>query len=270
MSESPTEGGQAAPASSNEPTGQQQQVQTPTAESQSQETISREQSQEAVATPPQNQNENNGGQATDDSLAKFAKSQGIEDVSKLDDTSARLLKIAHDNQKFARNANQPQTKIEDAANELGKPADDASEVEKLNRRVQAFEYKHKTDSFWSQEGKDRNLENTMVEVLNEKKEQFGKDYAFALSQDLDTLYAMAQLKGGSSASSGSDAAREEGRREERETINKSLSAGAPNAHANTGKPTTPPKVTVDWIRNEYDSRNPEHRKLVDEFYQNRK
>ena len=259
MSESLTEGGQVAAASTTEPTAQAP-VSQPSAESQNQEAISGGQTQETAATTAE-QNQNESGSQADDSLAKFAKSQGI-DFANATDNEKRLLKIASDNQKAYRQSNQP--KMEDVSRELGQPGEDATEVQKLAAKVQGFEYQTKTDAFWGQSGKDRNLEGTMVNLLKNKAEQFGKEYAYALSQDLDTLYAMAQLESGTGNPS---VAKEEGRREERESINKSISASAPQAHATTGTPAAAPKVTMEWIHNEYDSRNPEHRKLVDAFYQ---
>lgn len=259
MSESLTEGGQVAAASTTEPTAQAP-VTQPSAESQNQEAISGGQTQETAAATANQTNE--GGSKADDSLAKFAKSQGI-DLDSATENEKRLLKIASDNQKAYR-SNQP--KMTDVSKELGKPAEDASEVDKLTARVQQFEYQAKTDTFWNQPGKDKNMEATMVDVLKSKAEQFGKEYAYSLSQDLDTLYAMAQLESGNGNSS---VTAEAARREERESINKSISAGAPQAHATSSAPTTTPKITQEWINTEYNSRNPEHVKLVDAFYQGR-
>jgi len=263
MSESLTEGGQGAAASTTESTVTTQPVQQPSAESQNQEAISGGQTQETAATTAE-QTQNESGSQADDSLAKFAKGQGYtdEDIAQMSDREKKtLLSLKKSADSFH---NQP--KIEDVSKTLGTPGDDATDIQKLNARIQAFEYQTKTDSFWGSEGKDRSLEPTMVQILNDRKDKFGKDYAYQLSQDLDTLYAMARLESGAG---NSDAAKEEGRREERESINKSLSAGAPTAHATTGTPSTPPQVTLDWIRSEYDSHNPEHRKLVDAFYQGR-
>src|SRR5690606_29745906 len=118
-------------------------VTQPSAESQNQEAISGGQTQETAATTAE-QNQNNSGSQADDSLAKFAKSQGIEDVSGLSEREVKLLKIASDNQKAYRNANQP--KMEDVSKELGQPGDDATEVQKLAAKVQSFEYQTKTDA----------------------------------------------------------------------------------------------------------------------------
>jgi hypothetical protein len=259
MSESLTEGAVQEPASI-EPTGNEEQQQN-SAESQGQEAISGEQSQEAVASE-EAKNNNSGAQAADDSLAKFAKSQGIEDVSTLSEREQKLLKIARDNQRSYRQASEnSKVKVEDAAKNLQDPGPDATELQKLTAKVQQFEYKTKTDTFWSQENVDRSLEPKMVEVLNDKREQFGKDYAFALSQDLDTLYAMAQLKSGAIDV---NAAKEEGRREERDSIRQKTSASAPPAHAVNKSGGSAPKIDRQWIKDTYQPGNKEHEALFQE------
>lgn len=257
MSESLTGEPVATPAS-NEPTGQEQQQ--PTAES-TQETISTEQSQEAVSTDTA-QTQNNSGVAVDDGLAKFAKSQGIESLEGLSDREKSLLKIASDNQKAYRSSkNAP--KISDTVKELTKPADDADEQEKFRSEFNQFRYEQKTSSFWT-EGRNKELEPTMVEILNEKKEQFGDEYARNLSNDLDTLYGMAQLKTGNT--SGPIVDENKIRQEERDSINKQLTSGAPQAHAVTQSPSAT-KVDSEWIENTYQPGNPEHVKMLQDAMQ---
>lgn len=261
MNNSPTEGEQTQVASQ-EPTTPNEQVQQ--SAEQNQETNSREQSQGSVsddtaqsqqsAEQTQTQQKEGGENQTDDGLAKFAKSQNIDLATASDDVK-RLLKVALDNQKAAR-SNTPSKSIVDATEGLG----DGS----LQAEVAQLKYQRTTDQFWSADGRDKSLEPMMVDILNEKAEQYGKDYAFNLSRDLDTLYGMAQLKNGAQQSSNVDI--EAIRREERESINRQMSAGAPSAHATQGTRESTTKVDADWIRNEYDPRNPEHVKLVDAYY----
>ena len=256
--------------------------QTP-AESVNQDTISREQSQEAVSddtanqaptdTEGQKQTQQTGGEShTDDGLAKFAESQGFDLENATDDVK-RALKIAHDNQKAFR-SKPTGPKVTEATESLG---DGSIEAE-----VAQLKYQRTTDEFFSQEGIDRSLEAKMVEILNEKKEHMqreltaslgaekaqeaAKNYAFQLSRDLDTLYGMATLRSGQSANTTAPVDVEQIRREERESINKAMSASAPQAHATNQSPAAPEKVDLNWIQNSYDSRNPEHVKLVDEFF----
>ena len=253
MENSPTEQVAVTPASV-EPTGQEQQQ--PISAEQNQETNSREQSQGSVSddTAQQNQTQtqqNGGGSTTDDGLAKFAKSQGVEDVSQLSDRELQFLKIAHDNQKAFREKGS-QASIADATKNLG-----GTDVES---RLAQLESEKAIDKFFSK-NRDRSLETKMVEILNEKKEQYGKEYAMNLSRDLDALYGLAQVRAGASSV---DA--EAIRREERESINRQMSATAPTSHATQGQRQTGGQIDENWIRTEYDPRNPEHRVLVDQFY----
>ena len=253
MENSPTEQVAVTPASV-EPTGQEQQQ--PISAEQNQETNSREQSQGSVsddtAQQNQTQTQQNGSESTtDDGLAKFAKSQGVEDVSQLSDRELQFLKIAHDNQKAFREKGS-QASIADATKNLG-----GTDIES---RLAQLESEKATDKFFS-DGRDRSLETKMVEILNEKKEQYGKEYAMNLSRDLDALYGLAQVRAGASSV---DA--EAIRREERESINRQMSATAPTSHATQGQRQTGGQIDENWIRNEYDPRNAEHRVLVDQFY----
>ena len=253
MENSPTEQVAVTPASV-EPTGQEQQQ--PISAEQNQETNSREQSQGSVSDDTAQQNQTQTQQkgsesTTDDGLAKFAKSQGVEDVSQLSDRELQFLKIAHDNQKAFREKGS-QASIADATKNLG-----GTDIES---RLAQLESEKATDRFFS-DGRDRSLETKMVEILNEKKEQYGKEYAMNLSRDLDALYGLAQVRAGASSV---DA--EAIRREERESINRQMSATAPTSHATQGQRQTGGQIDENWIRTEYDPRNAEHRVLVDQFY----
>lgn len=242
----------------NSPTGQEQQQVT--AEQSTQDTNSREQSQGSVSDDTANQQtqtQQTGGESqTDDGLAKFAKSQGIEDITQLDETAQRLLKVAHDNHSAVlANRGEQGKKITDTTKGLGGTDTEA--------RLAQLEYERETDQFWSGEGRDKNLESSMVEILNEKAEKYGKDYAFQLSRDLDTLYGMAQLKnGGVSAPVDAEAIR----REERESIRQQSNATDTAAHASTGHVASNNKVDDAWIENVYDPSNPDHVKLADAYF----
>lgn len=264
MSESLTEGAvQNTDGLQAQPTDQS--VEQQSAESANQETISREQSQEAVSDDTANTNQQQeaegekqtqqtgGDSKTDDGLAKFAKSQGF-DLENASDEVKRALKIAHDNQKAFRSNTTKGPKVSEATSEL----DDGS----LRAEVEQLKYEKQADRFF-EDGRDRSLEPLMVEIINEKAEQYGKEYAFALSRDLDALYAQAQVKSGNF---NAQVDPEQIRREERESINRQLSTSAPQAHAVNQGHQSAPKITQDWIQNEYDSKNPEHVKMVDEFF----
>ena len=251
MENSPTGESTVAPAS-NEPTGEA--IVDNTAE-QTQETSSREESQGSVSDDTavtQTQQTVSGEDQTDDGLAKFAKSQGF-DPENMTDGERRALKIAHDNQKAFRSKDEGK-KIADATEAL---TDGSLEAE-----VAQLKYERTTDKFFSEGSRDRALEPDMVDILNERAEKYGKEYAFGLSRDLDALYALAQVKRGDGTVNA-----EAIRREERESIKKQQTASAGNAHAvtpNVGET----KIDRSWIETTYDSSNPEHRKLVDRAVQN--
>lgn len=260
MENSPTDAAQVEAASSEELTVQDQ-GQVAAAEQTNQETNSGT-TQESVSTnsgnaegnqddtaQSQKQTEEQGSASqVDDGLAKFAKSQGF-DPEQLNEDTIRALKIAHDNQKAFRSRSQES--ITDATKGLaGKD---------IEARLAELEHERVTDRFFS-EGRDRSLEPKMVQILNEKREQFGDTYAYNLSRDLDALYALA---GGVEASTVDVEAI---RREERESINKRMSASAPDQHAtHNSMQTTQIKVTPEWLQTEYDVSNPEHQKLVSEY-----
>jgi hypothetical protein len=266
MLESPTGTETEIQPASNEPTGNEPANQP--AESQNQETTSNEQSQEAVSddeSAKQTENKNTeSGAVTDDGLAKFAKSQGIEDLSELTEREQKFLKVAHDNQKAARSNTGP--KVTDAVEGLDTLPDDATEVQRLSSKFAQLEYEKQTDKFWA-DGRDRSLEPTMVQILQDKVKELtpslgeagAKSYVKTLSRDLDTLYGMASLRSGAADP---DAAKEEGRREAITSIKKASNAAPAPAHAVSSSPSTP-KIDADWIANTYDPSNKEHVALVD-------
>lgn len=266
MNESPTGGESSSTGLSNQPTGQEQ-IQNKPAESQNQEAISGEQSQGTASTdtakPNTNTNSENGGsQNDDDGLAKFAKSQGF-DPDNLTDGERKALKLAHDNQKAYRNSSN-EKKVTDTAQELNPASENESEDEAFRREFRQYKYEQKSDKFWSEDGRDKTLEPAMVQILNEKKEQYGAAYAANLSQDLPTLYDLARLKSGALQGPDTEAIR----REERESIRKQQMGGGEQQHASSSQASSPEKIDRDWLSTKYDPSNPEHRKLVDEAVAN--
>lgn len=269
MAESLTEGEVVDTGLENQPTGESTEHES--AESQNQETISdggQTNTEEAVSdndtANEQKQTEENSGASTetDDSLAKFAKSQGIEDFDDLSDREKKLLKIASDNQKAYRTSKNSKASKEmsEYTRELSELPEDATDVAKLHREVQQMKADKMVEDFWKDDSRDRSLEKEMYNILKEKSEQHGKEFAYTLSQDLDTLYSLAQIKTGSSQEADS-----KGSREQRESIRKQQMASAPNAHA-VHQQTSGPKVTAEWIENEYSPSNPEHRKMLSDYY----
>lgn len=260
--ESLTDGNGVETGLQTQPTGE---AQVTTADANNQDAIS----QEAVSDDS-TANQNNSGAGEDDGLAKFAKGQGYsdEDYSQFTEREKKLLKVAKDNQSAARNK-PADKKLSDANTEVvDSPKQGETEDESFKREFRQYKYERQSDAFFSQDGKDRTLEPVMVEILNNKiaeltpslGEAEAKKYAFNLSRDLGTLYNLAQIESGSFDP---NAARQEGRQEERDSIRRQSAAGAPEAHASANAPASS-KIDLNWLQNTYDSTNESHRKLLDE------
>lgn len=190
-------------------------------------------------------------------LAKFAKGQGINDLSELSEREISLLKMARDNKSALDKTKQSQPKLEETSTGLATLGDEASDVQKLAAKVANIEFKENKAKFL--EGKDATLEPVMAQIVADARTELGDDAARSLLGNLPFLYSLAEGRKPADTS----AAVEEARREERSSMNQSLSAGASDAHATNSKPATPIKVTSEWIRNEYNPNNPEHVALVD-------
>lgn len=200
--------------------------------------------------------QNSGGSETDDGVAKFAKGQGI-DWESATENEKRLAKVAYDNQKAARQK-MSQAKLTDATNKLNQN-EDGSVTDSL--RLAQLESKIARDEFFRQDGIDASVESTMVDVLNKTREESGVDVARTLAQNLPLLYKIAKAE---YVDASIEAARQQGRQEERASITAKTNASAPAAHARTQGDSTP-KITREWIAdNPNYSDNPETRKMVDE------
>lgn len=236
-----------------------------------QETISNGQPNEAVSDDSTaTVTTNSGAEETDEGLVKFAKGQGIsdEDYATLSEREIKLLKVAKDNQTAARNKPADRS-LTDANNDLvDAPKANESEDESFKREFRQYKYERQADQFWSSDKHDRTLESGMVGLLNKKIEELtpslgeaeARKYAFNLSRDLPTLYNLAAIEAGTFDP---QAARQEGRREERDSIRRQSAASAPEAHATASAPASS-KIDLAWVQDTYDSNNAEHRILLDE------
>ena len=190
-------------------------------------------------------------------LARFAKGQGINDLSELSERELSFLKMARDNKSALDKTKQSQPKLEETSTGLATLGDEATDVQRLAAKVANIEFKENKAKFL--EGKDASLEPVMAQIVADARTELGDDAARSLIGNLPFLYSLAEGRKPDDTS----AAVEEARREERSSMNQSLSAGASDAHATNSKPATPIKVTSEWIRNEYNPNNPEHVALVD-------
>lgn len=222
----------------------------------SQVTGNEDTSSQATSTASAEQNQST--EANDEAaLASFAKGQGITDLSELSDRERSLLKMARDNKSAYDKTKQTQPKLDETSKNLATLGDDATDVQKLTAKVANMEFAATKENFLK--GKDATLEPVMAQIVAEKRQQFGDDYARSLLNDLPTLYGLAQLQKPTDTSAAEQAVREA----ERSSMNQSLTASGADAHATNSAPVAPVKVTDDWIENVYDSTNPEHRALLD-------
>lgn len=218
-------------------------------------------SQETVtddgAAPEQKQTEQNSGKSdAEDGVAKFAKSQGIE-WSTATENEKRLAKVAYDNQKAARQQ-MSQAKLTDATKKLNQ-GDDGSITDSM--RLAQLESKIARDEFFRHDGIDASIEPAMVDVLNKTRETSGVEVARMLSQNLPLLYKIAKAE---TLDESVEAARQQGRQEERASITAKTNASAPAAHARTQSDSTP-KITREWVSNNPNySDNPETLRMVEE------
>lgn len=198
-----------------------------------------------------------GDESEDDKgLAKFAKSQGFDDYDNLSDDAKKALRIARkqvqrDRKDLEDKANQ--RKLGDEMNELTKPSKDDNANDVLLKRMARFEARDMTTTFWSEHQDDKKYEPKMAEILAKEKEEYGPDAAWRLAQNLPRLLREAKFAAGAYDS---DAARETGRREERERLRKAQEGSADNAHATQGSSVSSKRITRESLdampREEYE------------------
>lgn len=192
----------------------------------------------------------------DEALAKFAKSQGIDDLSELSKRERSLLKAAHDNRVAAR-SKKPSREMEKEVQEAYTSSDDSDTIRRLNQ----LEAKQKLSDFFTENPEAKDYEKEMAEVLQEERTQFGDDAARSLAGNLPRLVREAKFRAGVYDS---DAARESGRRDEREALRKRQEASADAPHASSSLANSTSKVTREWVETEYNPDNAEHVKMLDE------
>lgn len=195
----------------------------------------------------------------DKGLAKFAKSQGF-DPANLTDGEKKALKLAHENQKAYRKAKEEENtkKISDEVQELYQPDEDDGRLEVIEKKLAQAEAKNVTNEFWAQHPDDKQYEAQMVEALINEKKEYGDDAARRLAANLPRLLREAKFLAGADSS---DAARDAGRRDERERLRKTQEGAADSAHASQSSSSATKKLTRESIEAmpyaEYESRRAE-------------
>ena len=255
MSEtSPTEGGSDAGSQSDLPAQDQQQ----SADGQQPESVS----SGSQDTDQNNNNQPSGDSTTgddssssddDDGLANFAKSQGIDTLDDLSDRERKLLKTAHDNQKAFRTTKQAESdKLKDTVQDVHSVED--SELEdldptdardtKMGSEIASLRAEQKVNNFYIRNPEAKEFDKEMTDIVLEEVKNNGKEAARFLAADLTRLLILAKARRGV----GTDEARADGAREERERLRKRQEGSADSGHAQQGH-TGNKKVTRQDIVN---------------------
>lgn len=237
------------------------------ADEQQQDTGSDDNSSDSDSGSSSSNNDKDDQSSDDDGFSKFAKSQGF-DPSDLTDRERKALKIAHDNVKAFRTKEQ-KDELRKATEDINDPKDvrdneELSDAEKreIQRDMEIAQLRaaQRTRDFYDSNPQAKEYDKEMGQLIKEEQEKHGTAAARYLAQDLERLYILAKARRGNDDS---DAAREAGRREERELLRKRQEGSADSSHST--QPNAPKtKVTRDWLASEYDPKNAEHRKMVDE------
>ena len=138
--------------------------------------------------PASTESANTNNEAADENaaLAKFAKGQGINDLSELSEREISLLKMARDNKSALDKTKQSQPKLEETSTGLATLGDEASDVQKLAAKVANIEFKENKTKFL--EGKDATLEPVMAQIVADARTELGDDAARSLIGNLPFLY----------------------------------------------------------------------------------
>lgn len=202
-------------------------------------------------------------------IEAFAKSQGL-DIATMTETEKKLVTQLRNQSVIKRKeidqkASKEFDKTLEDVTPTADPSDAIAQVNLMRAQIQA---KNAKDTFWNENPDDRQYEAKMSELLLKEKEDFGDAAAWQLAQNLPRLLREAKFANGDF---NSDAARDAGRREEREELRRKQEGGADSLNAtSTSSSTSTGAVTLDWIENEYSSNNPEDVKKLDAWMQSGK
>lgn len=198
----------------------------------------------------------------DADLKRFAKSQGF-DPENLTEGEVKALSIAHKQVKETRKKLEIENKgaVEKAVNEIDKESD-LPDREYFEFRLKQRDMIDNIRQYWAKNPDDRQYEAEAIAILQDEKERYGDDAMLRLADNMPRLVREAKFAAG-----GFDTtkATEQGRKEERERLNKLQSGSADGAHATTVETPSKDEVNADWVRSVYDPTNEEHRKKLDAF-----
>lgn len=199
---------------------------------------------------------------TDEGLASFARGQGYsdEDIEQMSEREKKTLLSLKKNVDKFRNRDTSELAKAKASVDGDVTRD---ELEAFQSEFRQYQAQKQAENFFSQEGRDKTLEPVMSEILQDKKAEHGPEYARVLAADLELLYDLARIKTGA----GDNAVdTQQVRQEERESINRKLSAGVTTQHASSSDMSGAVTVNEEWFRTTYDPYNPEHAKMRDAYF----
>ena len=201
----------------------------------------------------------------DADLKRFAKSQGYKD-EELEDLSPREVKaltIARKQVQETRKKLELENKgaIEKEVNGIDKESE-LGDREYFEFRLKQRDMIDNIREYWRTNPDDAKYEAEAVAILQEEKERYGTDAMLRLADNMPRLVREAKAAAGAF---NPEVYAEQGRKEERERLNKLQSGSADGAHATTTDTPSKDEVTADWVKNEYDPTNAEHRAKLDAF-----
>lgn len=201
----------------------------------------------------------------DADLKRFAKSQGYKD-EELEDLSPREIKaltIARKQVQETRKKLELENKgaIEKEVNQVDKESE-LADREYFEFRLKQRDMVDNIRDYWRTNPDDAKYEAEAVAILQAEKERYGVDAMLRLADNMPRLVREAKHNAGAF---NPDVYAEQGRKEERERLNKLQSGSADGAHATTTETPSKDEVTADWVKNEYDPTIPEHRAKLDAF-----
>ncbi len=198
----------------------------------------------------------------DADLKRFAKSQGF-DPENLTEGEVKALSIAHKQVKETRKKLELENKgaIEKEVNQVDKESE-LPDREYFEFRLKQRDMVDNIREYWRTNPDDAKYEAEAVTILQEEKERYGTDAMLRLADNMPRLVREAKAAAGAF---NPEVYAEQGRKEERERLNKLQSGSADGAHATTTDTPSKDEVTADWVKNEYDPTNAEHRAKLDKF-----
>lgn len=199
----------------------------------------------------------------DKGLAAFAKSQGFADFDSLSEDAKRALRIAQKQVQKDRKELQEQAnkrKVDQEVEELYQPGENDDTNDVILKRMAVLEARDTTSKFWAENPDDKKYESKMAELLIEEKEKYGPEAARLLAQNLPRLLREAKA---SSGAYDSDAARDAGRRDERERLRKIQEGAADSAHATQASAVANKKLTREDVANMSDEEYVKRRDEID-------